>query len=383
MKEKVIVKRDLADGEMLESVPIAEINPDVKEEDVIYQDAEKEEPMNVFERQALLSSQAGKKKLEEDKIYKEITEMSDEDLQKAVAEETTDIKDGEGAPLEVYDMEKDAHTINNMMLDSLTDEEAMQIYSVAQKAKADSSFNVVAALPKRLYDNIVLNCRAIGVRGSSAINNYARMLISQLIEEMALNKDCKIFESEMENAMAFPEIVDMYAEHTRNLMEVDMINMAQNSNDETAKKLWLETSKAYTDAYTFERQLKLLEDDAFIRRLEKKIKRFERLCDDFDFVMNKSILKTNSLKSMLDELPYVLKVNEWQCKAFIVMLAEVSKSISADNKPGIWFMYSSMRNIVTLARTGKTKTKFSTECIDHLKNLFSVLEKRYTEVFSV
>jgi hypothetical protein len=99
--------------------------------------------------------------------------------------------------------------------------------------------------------------------------------------------------------------------------------------------------------------------------------------------MNKSILQTVPLKNLLKELPHVLVINEAQCKSFIVILAEVCKTITIDDKPGIWFMYNSVRNIVTLARTGKTKTKFSEECIKNLRNFFSELEKRYTEVFSV
>jgi hypothetical protein len=382
MQHPEIKPRELQDGEMLHSVPITEIDPNATEKDIDFVD-EKEQPMNIFEREALLKMEGGKEKVEDDILYNKISDMSDEELRAAIAEETTDIKEGDGSASSLYDKVPESKTVNSLMIDSLTEEELMELYNVAVRAQADPNLNVAAELPKRMYDIIFSNCRALQIKNVKTINRYARMVVMELMQEMSLDKECKAFQDELSKAMAFPEIVDMYAEHTRNIMEVSIIAQADTTTDEELKKVLLETSKAYTDAYTFERQLKLLENDVFIRGLAKKIKRYERACDSFDFVMGRSILRTIHIKNLLIELPHVLKLNENQCKAFIVMLAEVTKNIKPDDKPGVWFMYSSVRNIVTLARTGTTKTAFSIECIEKLKNLFSVLEKRQTELFSV
>jgi len=344
---------------------------------------EEEKPMNIFAREALLNSQK-EYTAEEDKLYTGIATMSDEELKAAVAEETTDIKAGDGSASTIYDQKPESKNINSLMIDSLDEKDLITLYNVAVKAKADPNMNVAAALPPAIYEVIRENCKALNIRQNSVINRYARMVVTELVQEMSLDKECKAFQDELSKAMAFPEIVDMYAEHTRELMEVQLLEQAAATEDEVTKAIIIATSKAYTDAYTFKRQLKLLEDDAFIRGLAKKVKRFERACDSFDFVMSKSILKTTALKNVaLIDMPHILQLSQDQCKAFIVMLAEVSKNIKPDDKPGIWFMYSSMRNIVSLARTGTTKTDFSTQCIEHLKLLFAVLEKRHTELFSV
>jgi hypothetical protein len=381
MQHPEIKSRELQDDEMLQSVPITEIDPNATEEDIDLVD-EKEQPMNIFEREALLKMEGGKEKVEEDILYNKISDMSDEELRAAIAEEATDIKEGDGSAPSLYDKVPESNSVNSLMIDSLNEDELMQLYNVAVRAQADPNLNVAAELPKRMYDIIFSNCRALQIKNVKTINRYARMVVMELMQEMSLDKECKAFQDELSKAMAFPEIVDMYAEHTRNIMEVTILAQATTA-DEEQKKTLLEVSKAYTDAYTFERQLKLLENDVFIRSLAKKIKRYERACDSFDFVMGRSILRTIHIKNLLIELPHVLKVSENQCKAFIVMLAEVTKNIKPDDKPGVWFMYSSVRNIVTLARTGTTKTAFSIECIEKLKNLFSVLEKRQTELFSV
>jgi hypothetical protein len=351
------------------------------DEEEMDQEKEKPQPMNVFERETLLKSEEGKKKVEEDKIYDDIQNMSDEELRKSVDEETTDIKEGTGMAPEPYSIEQDAHTVNNLMLNDLSDEEAMQIYNLAVKMKADPSFNVVAELPKRLYDNITLHCKALGITGIKTINNFAKMLLQQLVDEMALDKECKVFQDELQQALAFPEIVDMYSEDFRKRMEETIPKQMETETNEELKKEMLGVSKAYSESYIFNRQLHLLLDDTFVLKLDKKIRRFERSCDNFDFTMSKSILKPPiKCKDLLKELPYAVKVDEWQCKAFIVLLAEVCKDIHPTDKPGIWFMYCSIRNIYSLARTGNTKTEFSKECIDHLKALFKVIEKRYTDL---
>lgn len=404
--------RELKEGEMLQSVPISEVNPNaveapiptpnyakenyipsvsVEDDETVDGDddggcdQEEEQSMNIIEQHQLLAQQkeACANKAEDDKLYDSITTMTDEELQAAVAEETTDIKEGDGQAPQPYNPPDDARVVNNMMIDNLTEQELIELYNVAVKAKADPNFNVVAALPKTIYDNIQSNCKALGITSGKVINNFARMLITELVQEMALDKECKAFQDEINKAMAFPEIVDMYAEHTRELMEVNLVNQAETLEGEAKEEL-LATSKAYTDAYTLVRQFELLKNDAFVRGLEKKVnKRFDRFCDSFDFTMSRSILKTIHVKDLLRELPHVLQLNETQCKVFIILLSEVSKNIKADDKPGVWFMYSSVRNIMSLARTGTNKTAFSTECIGYLKDLFATLEKRHTELFSV
>lgn len=369
--------RELAEGETLESVPVSEVTDEVEEE-----------PMNIMEQHALLlqEKESNKNKSEDDKLYDSISAMTDEELKAAIAEEDTDLKEGDGtntAP-EGFDHSADARAINSMMLHEISDQHAMEIYNIAVKAKADPSYNVIADLPKPIYDNIVSNCRLMNVRSAKAINNYSRMLVLALLEEMSLDKECQAFQDELGKAMAFPEIVDMYSEHTRNQMEVELLANAELVNDDPVLKAELiAVSQAFTDSYTFVRQLELLKDDAFVRKLEKKVKRYERYCTDFDFIMSRSVLRTAPIKSLLNEIPHILKVNENTCKAFIVLLMEVGKNIKPDDKPGIWFLYNSMRNIISLARTGDNKTEFAKEGIGYLKVLFNTLEKRHTEVYSV
>jgi len=415
--ETEIKPRVLAEGEMLTSVPVTELDTNIiSEKSIAYEEVStnmlnvldkgleeaKERftpmveaaikegvlPMNIFERQALLDKEKDDidNKPPNDKLADEIADMSDEELRAAIASEATDIQEGEGTVLapEGFDPKNDANVINSMMLREMSDEEAMEIYNIAVRAKADPSFNVAAALPKRIYDNIAVNCKVMNVRSAKAINNYSRMLVGALLDEMSLDKECKAFQDDLEKAIAFPEIVDMYAEHTRKQMEEDLIAKAELITDDPVLKAeLLAVSKAYTDAYTFSRQLELLKDDLFIKRIEKKVRRYERCCSDYDFIMSRSVLRISPIKCLFTELPNVLKVNENQIKAYIVMLMEVSKNINANDKPGTWFLYNSVRNIITLARTGNKKTDFSNEAIQNLKNLFNELEKRHTTLHSV
>lgn len=352
---------------------------------------EEEQPMNVFERSNLLDGQDTKQtKGKQDKLWDEIKGMSDEELKEAVVNEPVTINEVEQPNIieaisnEASKVVKEEYqrVVNSLMLNDLDEHELMQLYQVAIKSKTQRDFNLLAALPKKIYDNIIINCRNMRV-SRDAVGIYAKMLVDQLLEDKELEDMCKEFMSEFDSAMTFPEITDMYSEHIRDKIEKGFIGIAEQTENPVEKQIMLDSAQAYTDSYTLVRQLKLLEDDLFIKRLAKKIRRYERGCDDFDWVMSKSVVHTYSIRAVIELLPRVIQINENQAKAFVVMLTEVCKNITPEDKPGIWFMYSSVSNIVNLSRTSHTKTAFSKECMDHLKNLFVVLDKRHTEVFGV
>lgn len=339
----------------------------------------KESPMNIFERENLLKSQK-LSKTEDDQLYTEIENMSDEELRNAVQEEQTNIEESDDVKIEAHDHV----TVNSLMTNDLNDEELLTLYSLATKIRSDKSYNVVPELPKSIYNNIVSNCKILGVNNPKHINAFARELVQQLAQEIDLDSMTKEFQNELDAALAIPEIVDMHHEHTRDLVEVHMLKAAEEETDPVKKQQLLDIVQAFKDAYTFSRQLKLMEDDSFMLKLPKKIRRFERYCDSFDFTMSKSIVRAPiKMKDLLKELTYILKLSENQCKLFIVLLGETSVNITHENIPGTWFMYHSIKNIYTLARTNNNKTEFSKECVDNLKNLFNVAEQRMASLTSV
>lgn len=268
-------------------------------------------------------------------------------------------------------------TVNKHAARTISDEDAMALFNIINKSSTDPDFDVYAALPQRLKTEMGTMLKSFNIKGKKTINSFCKMMVENFIEEIKLNDDLKAYSDEINKALAIPDPIDMYNEHYRELFEKNLLEKADAlTNEEEANKLRA-ISKAYTDAYTLERQKAIIEQPEFYAKLNKNCnKYFDRLCDSFDFVLMKSGYKNKSIKAMIPLLGKLFNLNEYNAKKYIVALCLATRNYSASNKDESWFMYSSLRNIESLAAITKNPSEFSQLMINNIKEFIEAMLER-------
>lgn len=258
---------------------------------------------------------------------------------------------------------------NQQTIESMTDEEAIALLDIANKFAADEDFNVYAALPDRVRTFMTGQLKMYGINSRKSINGFCRMMVEELVGEMKMDKEFKAFQDDLEKTLAIPEIIDMYAEHTRDLMEKDLLEKANHAVDEEKAIELRAISKAYTDSYTLTRQKALfMSDPKVISQMHKHTgKHFNRLCDDFDYVLSKSRFKVQPVKTLVPSLMNLFKITEPLAKGYVAILCLTCRNMTWHNMDDVWFMYSSVRNIATLTHTSQNRTEFSQLMINTIK----------------
>lgn len=347
-----------------------------------------EREANIFEREELLGINATVPKDERDKIWMEIKNMSDEELKEAIENEKTVIPEGDGnAAPTAQEHSKNDQVFNPMAvaLEALDPSDYIKLYELATKANSNPEYNVVAELPKDIFNLMEAQAKALGLRGKSA-NAFIRAMVIDLGKEIAFDKECKAFMDELKAATEIPEILDMHGEHMRETYETKMIENANNPDldlaEETREKM-RSISKAFTDSYTLSRQMELLNNDEFIAKIPKLLKKkINRMCDDFDYVLSKVILNKASIKEINGLMNHILQVGDTKTAIFILFLCELTKNTNKDNPAETMFMYASLYNIRTLATVGEVKSDFAKEKIEYLKKFFEALTEKLDDTFT-
>ena len=262
----------------------------------------------------------------------------------------------------------------------ITDEEATQLFKIVTESQNNPDYDVYANMPPRMKTQITNVIKIGNIKGKAAINSFCRMMIDTFITEIKLDENISEYMNDLNAVLAIPDPIDMYNDHTRETFEVNILKQADSLTNKTeADKIRL-VSKAYTDSYTLERQKAILTSE-FYNKLNKNInKYFKRLCDNFDFKLYKAGYKNKSIFTLIDKLQSLFKINETIAKKYIVALCLTTKDYQISNKDEIWFMYSSIRNIESLAAITKNHSEFSQLMINNIKSFIEeMLDKENKE----
>jgi len=292
---------------------------------------------------------------------------------------------------ELVDKEKDEQpnntytpVFNSKQLDSLDDSELLVLFDIMNKYNNDNSFDVYGALPEGLKNIIKIQLASMGVTGKKNIKYFTVMLIEQMVADIKMDKEFKLFQDELEAALKIPDLIDMYAEHTRDLMEVKLIEKAESIkevNEEKHKEL-INISKAYTDSYTFVRQKEFIENNkqkVFAHMAKNTNKKFNRFCEDFDFKMSKTSFKTHKVEEIVPVLKSLFNIDDQLARGYVVVLCQLCENYDRTKMEDVWFMYSSVRNIVSLKFSGDNKTEFSKLIINNVKDFLKMLCNDYSK----
>lgn len=276
--------------------------------------------------------------------------------------------DEEGNPIPILDPTK-------VSLEDLTTEEIMNLYKLSIDVNNDPKLNPIPRLPESIKKYILDDGKAMGF-SSNQIVFLAREMVLAFGSEISMDKEIKDIQDEISRAMNIPEFMDFYGEALRDTYEIKLKEKAEQETDPEKKANMLLVSKAFTDSYTLEPLMAMFDDKSFVGKIVKLLrKKANKLCDDFDYVINKIIVKNVSVRFMVTDLKAIYpEMEPWRRELLVLFLIYKCRFATTDDKYMMMYMYSSLFNVRSLASAENTDLEK-----DNVE--FSVKRRGYLDAF--
>ena len=260
-------------------------------------------------------------------------------------------------------------------LEDLSTEEIMNLYKLSIDVKNDPKLNPIPRLPESIKKYILDDGKAMGF-SSNQIVFLAREMVLAFGSEISMDKEIKDIQDEIARAMNIPEFMDFYGEALRDTYEIKLKEKAEQETDPDKKANMLLVSKAFTDSYTLEPLMAMFDDKSFVGKIVKLLrKKANKLCDDFDYVINKIIVKNVSVRFMVTDLKAIYpEMEPWRRELLVLFLIYKCRFATTDDKYMMMYMYSSLFNVRSLASAENTDLEK-----DNVE--FSVTRRGYLDSF--
>lgn len=359
------------------AIPDEEIN---KISDVLEKEVENNDSIRLVRE---VSNAETKEDLEKIKPLDESEEKTD--LEKEIEKDKL-----EGKIVEEK-LDESEETINKFKNDAnLPLEEVSAILEINKRLKNKEKFSVYNALPPYFKNKIKLESAKLGINPNDhhIMNMMARSAIETLISEANIDKGFKELQDELSKVTNIPNIPDLYAENLKEMMENKLMESSEfykESKPELSEKL-KKISAEFTSAYMLDKQYKYIEENK--SKLTKFMKyskqdRFNRLCDDFDFIMDKSNFKHGSVKSIYGALDFI-NMTDTEIRYYIILLCLICRNMDYNDIYNVTFMYYSVRLIENLRYIGLNKaTDFSRLIVSNIKQLNKLIDETITKQLEV
>ena len=301
----------------------------------------------------------------------EVTEVT------TVEETTNELKqENEVVDLSLADM-------NRMNLAALPEQDIMKLYEIAKRVKRDPKYNPVPDIPENIYQVISESARAMNMT-SKETSLLARNMMIVFGDEITLDKEIKQLTAQLSEAATMPELMDYFNESLQETYEKKMLEDAEKEEDPSKKETLQRISKAFTDSYTLRPIMELLDDETFVRKAPKLlVKKVNRMCDDYDSKLNKTLVHPVSIKITPRDLFELYPEEErWRLEMLVLAALYYTKDATVDNSYFMMYMYSFVFNIHSMVisiKETKKVTDFVTEKKKYLDSFFVKLKEVYPE----
>lgn len=291
----------------------------------------------------------------------------------------------------------------------LSDEEVFQMINVLSNMRSNPKYPVYANLPEKIQ----LVISKLAYENKVPINKLdaiSRAMMEELVSDAGIDNTLIDLEKALDEALNIPSIVDMYTEHTRNVMEDILPKTIENIKDQfpdKAEKLEA-VRKAFTESYDFSFAKKAYTENA---RLRKAIRRFDtefqRSIDIFNYMNEKSNFKMNDanhlftvLKKILIDDPNITygvhsqtgealpKMEQKLCdmyiidediKKFCILICKSCENHDPNDVTHAAYMYYLVRNIIALRHANEAKTDFAVELINNICDTITFIRDKESE----
>lgn len=256
------------------------------------------------------------------------------------------------------------------------------LFNIANRYRKKENFSIYNALPDSIKTIINTQIFQAGITPDNKSRAlYCDLFIDQFISEFIdkkLDQEIVDFNKSIQETLgSITNITDMYAGHIRYMMEVELIKKAEEAENETAKKIYLDCSHAFTDSYKFTRMLDLIAAGGKIRRkLYKENFKFDSICRGLDYRNKDTKFSIRNIGQMYDGLlKYVapeLNLDENDCKAFVILFIKTTDGLDMNNIVDSLYVYYSIFNIVNLG-FDTSKSKFYHVILNNIKKVFNAM----------
>lgn len=292
----------------------------------------------------------------------------------------------------------------------LSDEEVFQVMQCLENMKKNPKYPVYANLPEKMqltiskmaYDNHV---------DPTKLNDISRMILTEMINQAGVDQALVDLEKALDDALNVPSIVDMYSEHTHEVMDKLIPETIESIKDEFPDKAHRleQIREAFNSGYNFSFAKQYYEDNA---RLRKTMRRYEteydRTIDHYNYMNEKSNFKMSdaheilpALKKVLitdanntfsvynedtrEEMPEMqkklidLNVTEDDIKKFCIMITRSCENLNPNDPVDAAYMYYLVRNIISLIHVNESKTAFAAELINNICDVITFIRDKESE----
>lgn len=291
----------------------------------------------------------------------------------------------------------------------LTDEEAFKLFETISNMRKDPNYPVFPNLPNKIQ-NMISKMAYDNNVPVSQLNAISRMLMQEFINEAGVDNALIDLEKALDEALEMPSLLDLYTEHTREVMDKiipETIERIKDDAPEQAAKLQ-EVRNAFTLSYNFSEAKEAYINNA---RIRKTIRRWEseftRTLDRFNYMNEKSNFKMNDvrevpnvlIKILIDDplMAYEMHINNNEhvpdniqkfidldvsiedIHKFSILICKHCENKNPDDVIDAAYMYYMIRNIIALKHTQEAKTDFAVELINNICDTITFIRDKEDE----
>ena len=291
----------------------------------------------------------------------------------------------------------------------LSDEEVFQMVNVLNNMRSNPKYPVYANLPNKLQ--LVISKLAYENKVPvERLNDISRAMLEELVNEAGIDNTLIDLEKALDEALNIPSIMDMYTEHTRDVMENILPKTVENIRDEFPEKAEkLESLKrAFTASCDFSWAKDAYNSNARLRKaIRKSEAEHKRAIEMFNYMNEKSNFKMNDATNMIpvlakvlitdpnlsynmhvdsgEDVPedvlklYDMGITDDDIKKFCILVCKSCENKNANDVTDAAYMYYLVRNIIALRHTNEAKTGFAVELINNICDTITFIRDKECE----
>lgn len=271
-------------------------------------------------------------------------------------------------------------SLSSMSADTMgiTGDDLLKVMELKTKLDEDPNYDFMNEVPKSVRN--LLQAQA-NTAGSKLTQGQEKDLLANLINEIGgngeLQKELTQLRSEIKTAAEEVNTkIDEYVDGVHKSICERTEKAIENETDPEKKALLQSIHQAYLDSFEMSRLMDVIKErgDELDKVLSKE-KFFKRGCQDIDYLISEKYHIT-TLQIMKGFERAKARGSLGNINAYIVgkvimgALIVYAKDVKKEDKPQIWFVYNSMRNILSFLFHTK-ENKYTDQTKEAILNLFS------------
>ena len=271
-------------------------------------------------------------------------------------------------------------SLGSMSADTMgiTGDDLLKVMELKTKLDEDPTYDFMNEVPKSVRN--LLQAQA-NTTGSKLTQGQEKDLLANLINEIGgngeLQKELTQLRSEIKTAAEEVNTkIDEYVDGVHKSICERTEKAIENETDPEKKALLQSIHQAYLDSFEMPRLMDVIKErgDELDKVLSKE-KFFKRGCQDIDYLISEKyhittlqIMKGFERAKARGSLGNINAYNVG--KVIMGALIVYAKDVKKEDKPQIWFVYNSMRNILSFLYHTK-ENKYTDQTKEAILNLFS------------